>query len=180
MCIRDSFWTYAAIALLSLALVGFVLAFYNRGSRPFYRAASVCLSITIVLYSVFFIALGKTQSDYTYDHIIPYALNGGADVAIDDLRDDNVRTDFYESLDNSAMFWEVQSIQAFHSIVPGSLMEFYDSIGVQRDVASRPDTTHYGLRGLTSVKYLFDDDHDTELSLIHISKRAPPSSKQSA
>lgn len=60
------------------------------------------------------------------------------------------------------MFWEVQSIQAFHSIVPGSLMEFYDSIGVQRDVASRPDTTHYGLRGLTSVKYLFDDDHDTE------------------
>ena len=65
------FWTYAAIALLSLALVGFVLAFYNRGSRPFYRAASVCLSITIVLYSVFFIALGKTQSDYTYDHIIP-------------------------------------------------------------------------------------------------------------
>lgn len=35
------------------------------------------------------------------------------------------------------MFWEVQSIQAFHSIVPGSLMEFYDSIGVQRDVASR-------------------------------------------
>lgn len=71
------FWTYAAIALLSLALVGFVLAFYNRGSRPFYRAASVCLSITIVLYSVFFIALGKTQSDYTYDHIIPYALNGG-------------------------------------------------------------------------------------------------------
>ena len=80
------FWTYAAIALLSLALVGFVLAFYNRGSRPFYRAASVCLSITIVLYSVFFIALGKTQSDYTYDHIIPYALNGGADVAIDDLR----------------------------------------------------------------------------------------------
>ena len=156
------FWTYAAIALLSLALVGFVLAFYNRGSRPFYRAASVCLSITIVLYSVFFIALGKTQSDYTYDHIIPYALNGGADVAIDDLRNDNVRTDFYESLDNSAMFWEVQSIQAFHSIVPGSLMEFYDSIGVQRDVASRPDTTHYGLRGLTSVKYLFDDDHDTE------------------
>lgn len=123
------FWTYAAIALLSLALVGFILAFYNRGSRPFYRAASVCLSITIVLYSVFFIALGKTQSDYTYDHIIPYALNGGADVAIDDLRDGNVRTDFYESLDNSAMFWEVQSIQAFHSIVPGSLMEFYDSIG---------------------------------------------------
>ncbi len=121
--------------------------------EKFFRASFVCLSAVITLYSIYFIALGKTQSDYTYNHIIPYALNGGEDVSIEDLRDDRVRVDFYESLDNSAMFWQVQSIQAFHSIVPGSLMEFYDSIGVQRDVASRPDTAHYGLRALTSVKY---------------------------
>lgn len=156
------FWCYAAIALISLTLVVFLLTFYVRGSKPFYRASLICLSAVITLYSIYFIALGKTQSAYTFDHIIPYALNGGANVAIDDLRDDRVRTDFYESLDNSAMFWQVQSIQAFHSIVPGSTMEFYDSIGVQRDVASRPDTAHYGLRALTSVKYLFDCDHDDE------------------
>lgn len=156
------FWCYAAIALISLTLVVFLLTFYVRGSKTFYRASFICLSAVITLYSIYFIALGKTQSDYTYNHIIPYALNGGADVTIDDLRDDRVRTDFYESLDNSAMFWQVQSIQAFHSIVPGSTMEFYDSIGVQRDVASRPDTTHYGLRALTSVKYLFDCDHDED------------------
>lgn len=154
------FWCYVAIALICLTLVAFLLTFYVRGSKKFFRASFVCLSAVITLYSIYFIALGKTQSAYTFDHIIPYALNGGEDVAIDDLRDDRVRVDFYESLDNSAMFWQVQSIQAFHSIVPGSLMEFYDSIGVQRDVASRPDTTHYGLRALTSVKYLFDNDHD--------------------
>ncbi len=39
-------------------------------------------------------------------------------------------------------------------------MEFYDSIGVQRDVGSRPTTAHYGIRGLLSVHWLFDDDHD--------------------
>ena len=69
------------------------------------------------------------------------------------------------------MFWQVQSIQAFHSIVPGSLMEFYDSIGVQRDVASRPDTAHYGLRALTSVKYFFDCDHDDSISPARITPR---------
>ncbi len=156
------FWSYVAVALLSLTLTAFLLTFYVRGSRKFYRAATVCTSIVAVLYSIFFIALGKTQSDYPMNHIIPYALNGGADVQIDDLRDDNVRVDFYEGLDNSAMFWNVKSIQAFHSVVPGSIMEFYDAIGVQRDVASRPDTTHHALRVLTSVKYLFDSDHDDQ------------------
>ena len=37
-----------------------------------------------------------------------------------------------------------------------SVMEFYPTIGVQRDVGSRPDTDVYGLRGLTSCRWLFD------------------------
>jgi len=153
-------WSYIAAALVCLALVAFLITFYIRNSKAFYRAALVCLSLVITGSSIYFIALGKVQSTDPYSHLIPYALNGGENVQIDDLRDDRVRTDFYESLDNSAMFWKVQSIQAFHSVVPGSLMEFYDTIGVERDVASRPDTTHYGLRALTSTKYLFDCDHD--------------------
>ena len=28
------------------------------------------------------------------------------------------------------MYWQIPTIQAFHSIVPGSIMEFYPSIGV--------------------------------------------------
>ena len=153
-------WCYLAVSLICLTLVAYLITFYVRHSKAFYRAATVSLCIVIVLSSVYWIALGKAQSADPNSHIIPYALNGGKNVQIDDLRDDRVRTDFYESLDNSAMFWQVQSIQAFHSIVPGSLMEFYDTIGVQRDVASRPDTSHYALRALTSVKYLFDSDHD--------------------
>ena len=39
-------------------------------------------------------------------------------------------------------------------------MEFYPSIGVTRDVGSRPDTTHVGLRALTSCRWLFDDMDD--------------------
>ncbi len=152
------FWTYVAIAFISLGLVVYLFMFCRKSRRAFKRAAMGSLSAVAVLYSIFFIALGKTQSDYTWDHIIPYELNGGANVPLTDLQ--SCRSDFYESMDNAAMFWQIPSIQAFHSIVPGSVMEFYDSIGVQRDVGSRPKTSHYPIRGLLSVRWLFDDDHD--------------------
>lgn len=154
------FWTYVAIALVSLAALLYVFRFCRQNRKVFCRAITVCLSIVTVCYSIFFIAIGKTQADYTYDHLIPYLLNGGKDIDLPDLQE--CRSDFYESTDNAAMFWQIPSIQAFHSIVPGSVMEFYESIGVTRDVASRPDTTHYALRGLTGVHWLFDDDHDEE------------------
>ncbi len=152
------FWGYVAIAAVSLAALVYVFSFCRANRKRFFRGLKISLSLISVFYAIFFIALGKTQSDYTYDHIIPYALNGGKNVDLPDLQES--RSDFYESLDNSAMFWQIPSIQAFHSIVPGSVMEFYESIGVTRDVASRPDTTHYALRGLTSVHWLFDNDHD--------------------
>lgn len=65
-------------------------------------------------------------------------------------------------MDNSAMFWQIPTIQTFHSIVPGSVMEFYNNIGINRDVASRPNTSDYALRSLTSTRWLIDyvDDSD--------------------
>lgn len=156
------FWSYVAISLISIALVVFLFQFYGRKKKRFYKVTLTTVSIVAVIYSAFFIALGKTQSLDPQEHIIPYALNGGEDITLTDARDDNVRVDFYESLDNMGMYWGMKSINAFHSIVPGSIMDFHQSIGVTRDVASRPETDHYALRGLTSVKYLFDDDHDSE------------------
>ena len=152
------FWTYVAIALISLAGAVYLFCFCRKHKKAFYRSTLVGLSLVSVVYSIYFIALGKTQSEYTWDHLIPYSLNGGKDVDLPDLQ--QTRSDFYESLDNAGMFWQIPTIQAFHSVVPGSIMEFYDSIGVPRDVASRPTTDHYALRGLTSVHWLFDDDHD--------------------
>ena len=47
-------------------------------------------------------------------------------------------------------------MRCFHSIVPTSLMDFYDALGITRDVASRPEKKHYPLRALFSVRYYFD------------------------
>jgi uncharacterized membrane protein YfhO len=88
-----------------------------------------------------------------------------------DLGDDSeFRIDVYDGVDNTGMYLGLPSINAFHSVVSPSIMEFYDYIGVERSVASRPDTTVAAIRQLLSVKYLLnrtdgdsfvDDDGNT-------------------
>ena len=154
------FWTYVAIAVARLLLLAIILKYRNKSRVWFGRLLYIGVCTITVVYSVYFIALGKTQSYDTHNQIIPTALNGGRDV---DLPDSGfVRADFYKSMDNQAMFWQMPSIQAFHSIVPGSVMEFYPSIGVTRDVGSRPDVKYYGLRALTSCRWLFDYTGDND------------------
>ncbi len=154
------FWTYVAIALMSLLLLSIVLRYYKRNTKKFLRYTTVGVSVIAVIYSAFFIALGKTQTENVRDQLLPNAMNGRSKIDLPDL--ENCRSDFYEAMDNQAMYWQIPSIQAFHSIVPGSIMEFYPSIGVTRDVGSRPDTSTYGLRGLTSCRWLFDFTGDSE------------------
>ena len=50
------------------------------------------ITLVSVVYGAFFIALGKTQGDDTHGKIIPYSLNGGADLNLPDL--ENVRYAF--------------------------------------------------------------------------------------
>lgn len=151
----ERFWTYVAIALLSLALLVIIFQYYKRDRKRFLRDCTIGIMLVSVIYSSYFIALGKTQSDDTHGWIIPYSLNKGKDIHLPDSTTFS-RIDVYDGMDNQAMFWQMPTIQAFHSIVPGSVMEFYPTIGVQRDVASRPDVSVYGLRGLTSCRWLFD------------------------
>lgn len=153
------FWSYVAIALLNLALLAVIL-YWKRSPKKFYRLSLGGVALVSVVYGVFFIALGKTQGDDTHGQLIPYALNKGRDLDLPDL--DHVRSDFYRAMDNQAMYWQIPSIQAFHSIVPGSVMEFYPTVGVTRDVGSRPDVKYYGLRALTSCRWLFDNIHDSQ------------------
>lgn len=151
------FWSYAAIAFICFAVLIYIFRYGNK--ENFVRNCLICTCIISVIYGMYFIALGKTQSSDPYDHLIPYALNGGEDIDLKDI--DVSRSDFYESQDNSGMYWQIPTIQAFHSVVTVSIMEFYDFIDVDRSVASRPEVEHLGLRGLVSVKWLFDDDDDS-------------------
>lgn len=151
------FWPYVAIALWSLLLCYWLIPLLKRNKKKFMRYATLGVAVISVVYSMYYIGLGKTQSYDDHNYIIPYALNGGKDLNLPDKEGEgDYRVDYYNAMDNMAMFWQKPSIQAFHSIVPGAIMDFYNAVGVERGVGSRPETSHMGIRGLLSVKYMFD------------------------
>lgn len=153
----ERFWTYVAVSFLSLLVLYLLLPTLKKDRPRFIQVAISGVMVISVVYSAYFITLGKTQSYDTHKYVIPYCLNGGDDLDLPDVEGEQTyyRSDFFDAMDNVAMYWQMPSIQAFHSIVPGSVMEFYNAVGVERGVASRPETKHYALRGLLSVKYLF-------------------------
>lgn len=154
----DRFWIWVALSLVSLTLFAILLVFRKK-QKIFIRSVSIGLSAIVVLYANVLVGTGVVNSNYTKDYIKPYAIgNKDKFTELEDLH--CVRSDFYEEMDNVGMYWQIPNIQAFQSIVPGSVMEFYKSVGVERTVGSRPETDVYGIRSLLSVKYLFDNDSD--------------------
>lgn len=152
------FWIYAGIAVVSLAALSIILKLCKNNKNLFIRATAAALAVVVIAYSTVIVQLGKSEADEADYFTINYALNQGKDLHIDDVYD--VRSDFYSAMDNIGMYWKIPNIQAFHSIVPGSVIDFYNCVGTERNVASRPEAEYYGLRGLLSVKYLFDTECD--------------------
>lgn len=171
--IEDSlshFWIFVTMAIIGLALTYIISVCYRKKRKWFFRVTIISLSVFVAAYSTTYIWIARIYADRGDEFMINYALNRGEDVTLDDIKE--VRSDFYETSDNLGMFWQVPTIQAFHSIVPGSLMEFYNSVGVKRDVGSRPQTDFYGLRALLSVKYLFVEE-DNEATENHKFEKMP-------
>ena len=151
------FWIYAAFALLSLLAFLLVLRKFGADRKKWYIASAVGVIGVSLLTSYFVIGTGVLGSGTT-DTILDHIVNQRDKVEVDDLED--VRSDFYECVDNTGMYWKVPSINCFHSTVSTSIMRFYTNIGITRDVASRPDFKAYGIRSLLSTKYYFDYDAD--------------------
>ncbi len=166
---QDRFLVTAAIAMVCLLLVPALYGLKKHWSKDFSRVATVLILVVSVVYSSYFVGMGKQSSYSANDFIIPHLLERYDDMTLENAYGveeptyeiDDVRTDVYEGMDNVAMFFGMSGINAFHSIVPGSVMEFYDYVGVERTVATRPSTEEYALRGLLSVKYIFDYADDT-------------------
>jgi len=157
-----------AVAAVSLIAAIFIFIRKRRG-RPYMQlsliltaAASTACVMTTVYY-------GAASPGYAKDYI--NSAIKGSDGVYENVSSDNFfRTDISENCDNYPMIWGLPSIRAFQSVVTSSIMEFYDSIGIERDVASRPEPEHYTLRGLFSVKYYYNrisdnDDESASLSL---------------
>ena len=146
------FFISCAIALVSLAVLGVLLKLAKINSKKFCNGAVACVCIISIIYGNVFIICGRSHSYEVKEVVIDQLIEGK--VEIDD--DSEYRVDVYDGVDNTSMFLGFSGINAFHSIVPGSVYEFYDYVGEERSVASRPETDNPALRPLLSVKYLLN------------------------
>lgn len=154
----ERFWIYAAIVVLSLTAFGWAV---RRGRGSPLRRYGVVLGGMCIVYSVTLITMGRLHSN-DRDWIRDTALNHSP--VLPETEGEFARADLYDAMDNLGMFWGLPNIQAFHSIVPVSLMEFYPSVGVKRDVSSKPQPEFYELRSLLSVKWLFVDEDEEDFN----------------
>lgn len=154
---RARFWIYALIALGGLLAFILIYKKFMHNRTEFFVASGLGVLVLALISSFFVIGTGTLESSTT-GVIKKSILNQRQNIEVDDL--EKVRSDFYKAADNTAMFWKVPSINCFQSSVSPSIMQFYDKLGIKRDVASRPDFTVYGLRPLLSVKYYFDYNKD--------------------
>lgn len=147
----DRFWAYVALAVMGILLTT-LLYVLTRKHKHFIKVAVSGVMTVSILMSIFMIYTGKLAGN-GYNVIVEQALKGSENLALSE--EQFYRIDTYGELDNLGMYWKIPTINAFHSVVPSSIMEYYESVGEERGVASRPKTNKIGIRALTSVKYSF-------------------------
>ena len=152
---KTRFWVYVAIVLIGLALSALVLYVKAKYPKAFYSTALICLCVVCMGYSWYVVSTGRKVSTYHAAWVQERAIEGIDKISLPE-QDEFSRIDVNSSLDNMGIYWEIPCIQAFHSIVPGSIADFYESMGIHRGVGSRPEQAYFAIRGLLSVKWMFD------------------------
>ena len=156
---NDSWFFLSAGFAVVCSFLATLLWFLQK--KKYYRNLLVLLTACICgIYGFAYINLGYT---FAGDHkeIINDAVGLSEEMEIPTPKNEFARADFYECFENMGIYWNIPSIRCFHSVVTPSIMEFYPTVDVKRDVSSKPEFSHYALRALLSVKYIYSDANET-------------------
>ena len=144
---RFVFWCTVAFSAASLICLGILIL--NKNKKRVMSWVLVFTCVFAIGSTCLEMGIGRSHGPskgYIKNNCLDFSLN------LDD--DGFYRIDTYNELDNIAMNWNCSSIESFHSIITESGFNFYKSMGIDRGVATRPEYKYYGLRAITSVKYV--------------------------
>lgn len=152
---------------VSAALFAGLLAvvYYFKKNKKYVRTVSfvTCLACAVSMMSTVYYGVAQGPNPDIY---ISRAVNGAENITLPSYEEAGFyRIETSENTDNWPMLWGYSTIRAFNSTVSTSIMKFYDMLGIERNVASRPEKTFYALRSLLSVRYYFDESENEETEL---------------
>ena len=147
------FWALFAVSVLGCALFWWLLRLGRRTPRRFAGMLLAAVSGFVLLYGSVHISITKYGQWYNDRSYVPMTWG-----SVDELRavlpqEEFYRLDAYECYNNMGVWLDRPCINCFHSTVAPHILAFYPSVGVTRDVNSKPGTELYALRGLLSVRY---------------------------
>ena len=149
------FWI--RIGISTACLIGAYYIYKRKSVRREFMKISVIMTAAACLVGSYTLILYGAYDLDSANKYIDTVIKGG-DKVWEQVDEDNFfRVDISEDCDNFPMVWKLPSMSAFQSVVTTSIMDFYEYIGIHRDVASRPDVSHYTIRGLLSVKYYYKE-----------------------
>ena len=157
------YYIQAGAAVVLLIALG-ILLYRRAGEYNFLRTASFVTAGACMVSMAVCVWYGVTQGPYN-DYYIEHAVRGREQVDLSEFDTEEekesennfYRIDTSPNVDNWCMFWGYSSMRCFQSVVPSSLMVFYETAGQERNVASRIEPKYYAYRGLFSVKYYLEE-----------------------
>lgn len=151
--LQPRFWGIFGVSMLGVLLFWLLWrTARNRKEWPQIMLAGI-LAFSF-LYGSVHMSLTKYPQWKTDSDLIAQTYDSVAEIEQTLPRDTFYRIDAYGAHNNLGLWFDRSCLQFFNSTVAPSIMEFYPSVGVTRDVNSKPSVQNDGLRGLLSVRYM--------------------------
>lgn len=152
---QPRFWAIFGVSLLGVALFAVLLKIFRTPARKRQLGAAMLAGVAgfTFLYGSLHLSLtkyGQWQRDSDY---VQQTYREQDTLAAALPEDTFYRVDAYECYNNMGLWLDKSCIQFFNSTVAPHILEFYPTVGVTRDVNSKPAAKLFGLRGLLGVRY---------------------------
>ncbi len=164
-------FTIQEVLTIAFIIALLIAALFITKMKQGRQIIAAMTAVSCIVCMVTMVNYGSEQGEYMHYKYIKNGIYGSEnldleklDAEFDDEGNSFYRIDTSPDVDNWCMFWHLSSMRTFHSVVSSSIMDFYQSIGETRDVASRIEPNIYALRGLFSVRYYFQQLSDEQLN----------------
>ncbi len=161
-------WAHIGIAVICIIITLVAIYLIKTEKKHAMRVVTAILTAFILLFGWFYIGIskghGSIDDDKSYTDI---NINGRWNMTTE--LSDGERIDTVNTETNAGMFWNMPTMRAFHSVVPGSVFDFYHTIGEERDVKSDVNLKNYPLKSLLSVKFVIEGapDEDSDYTYLN-------------